>query len=121
MEQEGSRADPVVGLSEAGDAVVVRLAGELDLYNAPAVREALAEAGGRGSARVVVDLSEVTFVDSIALGTFVAAHAKLGGGDHFTLAAPGVDARRALEVSGLDRHLAVYESVEGALAPAEPR
>jgi anti-sigma B factor antagonist len=120
VEHEGSRTDPVLGVSEVGNAVVVRLAGELDLYNAPAVREALAEAGGRGPARVAVDLSEVTFVDSLALGTFVEAHAKLGRG-HFALAAPGVETRRALEVSGLHRHLAVYDSVQSALDAAELR
>jgi hypothetical protein len=31
------------------------------------------------------------------------------------LAAPGLEARRALEVSGLDRHFAVHETVESAL------
>ena len=116
MAQQGSHADPVVGVSGNGDAVVVRLAGELDLYNAPAVREALANALARGPERLVVDLSDVTFVDSTALATFVEARANLGSGERFALAAPGLAARRALEVSGLDRHLAVYPTVESALA-----
>jgi anti-sigma B factor antagonist len=118
VEQQGPRADRVVGVSETGDSVVVRLAGELDLYNAPTVREALADALGRGPARLVVDLSEVTFVDSTALGTFVEAHSKVGGGDRFALAAPGLEARRALEVSGLARHFAVFDTVESAVGGA---
>jgi anti-sigma B factor antagonist len=115
MAQEGSRADPVVGVSENGGVVVVRLAGELDLYNAPVLRKAFAKAASRVPDRLVVDLSEVTFVDSTTLGTFVEARSRLGNGDRFALAAPGLEARRALEVSGLDRHFAVYESVEDAL------
>jgi anti-sigma B factor antagonist len=116
LQEQGSHADPVVGVSQNGDAVVVQLAGELDLYNAPAVRQALAEAVGQGAPRLVVDLSQVTFVDSTVLGAFVEARAKLEDADRFALAAPGLDARRALEVSGLDRHFAVHETVEDALS-----
>ena len=115
MAQQGSQADPVVGVSENGGVVVVRLAGELDLYNAPVLRKAFAEVAGRVRDRLVVDLSEVTFVDSTILGALVEARSALGG-DTFALAAPGLEVRRALEVSGLDRHFAVYETVSGALA-----
>ena len=115
MAKRGSQSDPVIGVSENGDALVVQLAGELDLYNTPVVREALREAAGRQPKRLVVDLSEVTFIDSTALGAFVEARSQLRDRDAFALAAPGLEARRALEVSGLARHFAVHESVESAL------
>jgi len=111
----GSNANPVAGVSGDGDAVVVRLQGEIDLYNAPALKEGLADALAREPRRLVVDLSDVTFLDSTALGAFVEAKAKLGRADGFVLAAPGLEARRALEISGLDRHLTVHETVEAAL------
>jgi anti-sigma B factor antagonist len=114
--QFGSNADPVAGVSESGDALVVALAGELDLYNAPAVRKALLEAAARRPRRLVVDLGEVTFLDSTALGALVEARRALGNRDAFALAAPGLEARRALEVSGLDRHFSVHDTVESALA-----
>ena len=116
MSQLGPNADPVVGVSESGDAIVVALTGELDLYNAPAVRKTLLEAVARAPGRLVVDLGEVIFLDSTALGALVEARAQLAKGDAFVLAAPGLEARRALEVSGLDRHFAVRETVESALA-----
>jgi anti-sigma B factor antagonist len=108
--------EPVVGVSESGDAIVVALAGELDLYHAPAVRKTLLEAVARAPRRLVVDLTEVTFLDSTMLGVLVEARAALGDGDAFVLAAPGLEARRALEVSGLDRHFSVHKTVESALA-----
>ena len=80
------------------------------------VREALRGAAGREPRRLVVDLSDVTFVDSTTLGAFVEARAALAGGDAFVLAAPGLEVRRALEVSGLDRHFAVRDTLESALA-----
>jgi anti-sigma B factor antagonist len=108
-------ADPVVGVAERGGALVLSLAGELDLYTEPALREALRGAVERAPKRLVVDLAEVTFVDSTVLGALVAARSQLGGGDAFALAAPGLEVRRALEVSGLDRHFAVYDRIETAI------
>ena len=105
----------MVGLAERGDVLVLSLAGELDLADAPALREALRRAVDRAPKRLVVDLAEVTFVDSTVLGALVEARSKLGG-DAFALAAPGLEVRRALEISGLDRHFALYERVESALA-----
>jgi anti-sigma B factor antagonist len=116
LSQLGSHADPVLRVSESGDAVVVALTGELDLYNTPTLREALRGAAAREPRRLVVDLSEVTFVDSTVLGAFVEARAALGGGHAFVLAAPGLEVRRALEVSGLDSLFAVRDTVESALA-----
>ena len=111
----GVRKDPVVGVKVVGDAYVVKLGGELDLYNAGDVREALAQAAADGPQRVVVDLSEVEFIDSTALGVLIEARTKLNNRRAFLLAAPALETRRALEVSGLDRHFTVHESVSEAL------
>jgi anti-sigma B factor antagonist len=109
------REPPVRGVDAFDGALVVRLGGELDLYNADEVRAALGDAIAQAPQRIVVDMREVEFVDSTALGVLVEARSKLGGVT-LALAAPQADARRALAVSGLDRHLPVHESVEDALA-----
>jgi anti-sigma B factor antagonist len=117
QEQGGSlRQPPVLGIETKGDAQVIRLGGELDLYNADAVREALFTACNGGPPRVVVDLSEVEFMDSTALGVLIEARTKLPNRKAFLLAAPGLETRRALHISGLDRHFSVHESVDEALA-----
>jgi anti-sigma B factor antagonist len=107
---------PVTEISENGGATMVRLAGELDLYNVDRVRAALLECVERGTRRLIVDVSEVTFVDSTALGVFVEARGRLGPGG-FVLLSPGLETRRALEISGLDRVLVVSDSIAEALAP----
>jgi anti-sigma B factor antagonist len=114
-DSEGLRKDPVLGVERQGDAFVVRLGGELDLYNAPRVREALSEAASDSPARVVVDLSEVEFMDSSALGVLIEARTRLDNRRAFLLAGPGLETRRALEISGLDRHFIVHDSVSEAL------
>jgi anti-sigma B factor antagonist len=97
-----------------GGSVVVSLAGELDLYNAQAVRETLLECCDRSPERLIVDLSEVRFIDSTALGVLIEARSRLANRRAFMLAAPGLETRRALEISGLDRHFSVHDTLEAA-------
>jgi anti-sigma B factor antagonist len=116
---EPLRDPPVLGVEQRAGASVVRLGGELDLYNAGDLRNALVEAIDGGATRIVVDMSEVEFVDSTALGVLLEARSKLGH-EGLLLAAPQAETRRTLEVSGLDRHLPVHDSVAGALSsPSE--
>ncbi len=112
----GGRVDPVAGVDRLDGGVVVRLAGELDLYNAHQVRDALLACSAENPAKLVVDLGNVQFVDSTALGVLVEARSRMEDKQGFLLAAPGTETRRALEVSGLDRHFNVRESVDDALA-----
>jgi anti-anti-sigma factor len=109
------REPPVRGVESVNGSVVVHLAGELDLYNAEDVRRALTDAIASRPDRIVVDMAEVEFVDSTALGVLIEARSKLGR-DGLALAAPQLDTRRTLQVSGLDRHLPVHDTVADALA-----
>ena len=112
----GIREDPVAGISRNDGSVVVSLAGELDLYNAHEVREALLECCAEAPSRLVVDLSGVKFIDSTALGVLIEARTRMENRRGFLLAAPGLETKRALEISGLDRHFAVHDSLDAALA-----
>lgn len=114
---EGSpgREPAVAGVDRVDGGTVVRLAGELDLYNAGDVREALLAACDEQPQRLVVDLAEVSFLDSTVLGVLVEARSRVTDKRIFMLAAPGTEARRALELSGLDRHFSMHDTVERAL------
>jgi len=107
---------PVGGIERRDGAVVVHLVGELDLYNAPEVRAALLEVCAEEPERLVVDLGQVDFVDSTALGVLIEARTKLANRRSFLLAAPGLETHRALRISGLDQHLSVHETVADALS-----
>jgi anti-sigma B factor antagonist len=106
----------VLGVDTVGAARVVRLGGELDLYNAAQVRAGLAEACADTPERVVVDLGEVEFIDSTALGVLIETRTKLNNRGGLLLAAPGLETRRALQISGLDKLFTVHDSVEDALS-----
>lgn len=114
---------PVAGIDRTNGAVVIHLTGELDLYNAPQLRNSLFDLCAEQPERIVVDLGRVDFVDSTALGVLIEARTKLARRQSFLLASPGLETHRALTISGLDRHLAVHDTVESALAAPleEPR
>lgn len=115
-ESGGAHDAPVAGVEEHGAALRVRLAGELDLYNAHVVREQLLAAAARAPDRLIVDLEDVTFIDSTGLGVLIEARARLANRRAFMLVAPNVETRRALEISGLDRHFGVHGSLDDALS-----
>jgi anti-sigma B factor antagonist len=106
----------VLGVDTVGAARVVRLGGELDLYNAAQVRAALTEACAETPERVVVDLGEVEFIDSTALGVLIETRRKLDNRGGLLLAAPGLETRRALQISGLDKLFIVHDTVPDALS-----
>jgi anti-sigma B factor antagonist len=115
-EPDGLRRPPVEAIERRNQSLIIRLAGELDLYNAEEVSAALGQASGEAPERLVIDLAEVTFVDSTALAALVEAKKEVRPATQFLLAAPGTDVRRALEVSGLGQHFDVRDSVDEALA-----
>src|SRR5262249_26038458 len=75
--QYGGREAAVGGIDRNEDAVVVSLAGELDLYNAEQVRSALLDACSTEPDVLVVDLEEVRFIDSTALGVLIEARSRM--------------------------------------------
>lgn len=120
VEQDGhgevGRDRPVRAVDRDGGAIVVRLSGELDLYNAEVLRTTLLETAAEQPERLIVDLGEVRFIDSTALSVLIEARGRLPGGRGFLLASPGPETSRALQVSGLDRHFAIHDTVGDALA-----
>jgi anti-sigma B factor antagonist len=108
----------VRAVESVGGAVVVRLSGELDLHNVEEIRAALSSVAGSAPDRVVVDLEQVEFIDSTALGALVEARKLLAPEAPLVLAAPQAEARRALDVSGLAGYFGIHETVADALAAA---
>ena len=60
-----------VSVSSSGSVTTARLSGEIDTYTVPAVRRAFEEIAVSRNGKIVVDLREVTFVDSSGLGAVI--------------------------------------------------
>ncbi len=86
----------------AGARPVVRLCGDVDMATSPVVKNTLSELLDGGHLAVVVDLSEVTFMDSSGLHVLVDTHRRLlESGGHVVLRKPGPIVDKLLQISGL--------------------
>ena len=96
------------------DSTVIHVVGELDLSTVARFDSELEQA--LTTSRVVVVLSECTFIDSSALQSLVRAQRVIrDAGGVISLVAPSQPARRVLEVSTLDRILSVFDTLDDAL------
>ena len=93
--------DGDLAVARVGDAVVVRVAGELDLATAPALWAAL-ERALIDAHQVVVDLSAVTFVDSTGLSVLLRAYQAVGVTGTLKVRGPNAQARRLFEMSRVE-------------------
>jgi anti-sigma B factor antagonist len=98
-----------------GTATVVHVGGDLDVYTSARLREGLEEAT-RVAGRLVLDLSEVQFIDSTALGVLVGTHqmTQAGGGD-LRLVVDDPFLLKIFRITGFDGIFAIYPEIEDAL------
>jgi anti-sigma B factor antagonist len=73
------------------------------------------------SRKVILDLSQVSFVDSTALGALVALHKRLGGGESLSLASVRPEIATLFRLTRLDTVFRICPTVEAASgSPAAP-
>jgi anti-sigma B factor antagonist len=102
--------------SAEGDVRVVALRGELDYDEAARFGGVLAELRAEGAREVVVDLSELTFIDSSGISVLVgAARAARAEDGALVLAAPTSHVRRVFDIVNLSELVAIEPGLEGAL------
>jgi anti-sigma B factor antagonist len=91
--------------------LVLTVCGELDIATAPALRDRLAAAIDAGTHRLVIDLSAVSFLDSVALATILHAKQQLPEDGKMALAIdPASYAMLVFESGGLPKVLDLVET-----------
>jgi anti-sigma B factor antagonist len=103
-------------LGPADEIAILEASGELDLHSSPEFKESLVGVIEGRASRVVVDLTGVTFIDSSALGALIggARRSALGGTELMIVCPPGSVAR-VIDLTGLHRAFAIYQTREEAL------
>ena len=99
-----------------GGAVVVAVAGELDLCSSQTLREHLTAAADAGASTIVVDLGELSFIDSTGLGVLALLARRLTpAAADLVIVCPEGRVRGLLAMTGLDRFIPVYPTRGEAL------
>ena len=103
--------DLSIEIGARGPWKLLTVAGEIDLYTAPKLREALTEV--EGGTDIAVDLRNVRFMDSMGLGVLIGARRRTVEGDgRFALVCTEGPVLRVLDVSGLTSVFEVVNTPE---------
>jgi anti-sigma B factor antagonist len=102
----------------SADATIVAPEGDLDIATARDFRAELFRAAESTPGPVIVDLSNVDFIDSTGLGAVIETHERLRREQRVVavVAPAGSSAALILNLSGLGDGLRIFESREAALA-----
>jgi anti-sigma B factor antagonist len=100
-----------VATERDGDDVVISVAGEVDLYTAPELKQELVRVIEEGTRNVIVDMSETTFIDSTTLGVLVSGLKRLRpSGGQLALVVTDRNIRKVFDITGLDRVFPIHET-----------
>ena len=87
----------------SGGGTVVSVAGDVDLYTSPDLRDAILKAIPKAAGRVAVNLSGVNYIDSSGVATLVEGLRSARKFDKgFVLVAPSPAVKQVLELAKLD-------------------
>lgn len=116
-EQRNHAHEPFVRALDAGDCHILTVRGEVDLSVAPALRVGLTGALHDKSGPLVLDMRDVTFIDSTALSVLIEAQAGLKvSGRPLVLACGDGVVTRLLTLAGLGALFPLYPTPEDAVA-----
>lgn len=96
---------------EDGNAWVLTLAGELSLAEAQVLEQKLGEVLASADSTIIVDLTDVAFIDSTGLSVLVRAHQQASeAGVQLGVVNPRAQAKRLLSLTGLAERLTFVNS-----------
>lgn len=98
------------------DAIIVDLAGEVDLHHSPALHAALVDLANERPKRLIINLSEVPYIDSSGIGTFVEVFRRISANKgkmiFFGLSSR---VRSVFEITKLDKFFTLSENEDQAV------
>ncbi len=104
--------------SERNGAHVLKVAEDrIDAASAVQFKDTVRELVGDGTGRVILDLSQVQFLDSSGLGAVVATMKFLGADRRLELAALTPTVEKVLKLTRMDSVFVIHPSVDTALGP----
>nr|WP_310965083.1 STAS domain-containing protein [Nocardioides marmorisolisilvae] len=101
---------------EASGRTIVSVAGEIDVYTAPRLRERISELVADGHYHLIVDMAGVDFLDSTGLGVLVGGLKKVRAHDgSMELICNQDRLLKIFRITGLAKVFTIHESETAAL------
>lgn len=101
------------------DHTIVEVAGEIDVYTAPKLRQCLVDLTEAGHKKLLVDLEKVEFLDSTALGVLVGGLRRVRDQDgSMALVCSQERLLKIFRITGLMQVFSIHDSIEAATADA---
>ena len=98
-----------------GDWTVIEVGGEIDVYTAPKLREALVELVNAGRYQIIVDVERVDFLDSTGLGVLVGGLKRVRANDgNLRVVCTQERLLKIFRITGLTKVFAIHDSVAAA-------
>ena len=100
-----------------GDFEIIEVGGEIDVYTAPKLREAIVSAVDAGHTHLIIDVQKVEFLDSTGLGVLVGALKRVRA-DSGSLDIVCTQERilKIFRITGLTKVFPIHGSVQDAIA-----
>lgn len=99
------------------DFIVIEVGGELDYGSVSSFRERVLRVIEQYGRRIVVDLTDLDFMDSSGLGALVSLWRRAGeSGGSLRVANPNSSIARMFRWTGLERRLPIFPDVSAALS-----
>jgi anti-sigma B factor antagonist len=115
-ELRSAAVDLTISTREAEGRTVVSVAGEIDVYTAPRLREEITELVAAGTYDLVIDMSEVEFLDSTGLGVLVGGLKKVRAHDGSLQLVCNQDRLlKIFRITGLAKVFVIHDTAEAAL------
>ena len=103
-------------IADEGGRRLIRLSGELDLANAASLETELDRVLGDGGGEIVVDLEELSFIDSTALGVLIAAQRRMHDDARLAIVCTHPQVLNVFEITGIDTAFKIHAARAAALA-----
>jgi anti-sigma B factor antagonist len=102
--------------SQREGVAVLTLRGEIDVYTAPRMRQAIVDLVDGGSLNIVVDMGQVDFLDSTGLGVLVEGLKRVRTRNgNLSIVVTQDKILKIFDITGLNKAFPIYGSLEDAL------
>lgn len=98
------------------DVMGINIEGEIDVYTSPGVKESLNDLIQKGHYNLIVNLENVSYIDSTGLGVLIGALKKVKEHDGaIKLICTNMQLKKIFDITGLVKIFGIYDNEEEAL------